>query len=339
MNVHKILVILKKNLTLCLILPIVTFLLYWPLWYFFDTEAYNEGGYSFHVVMTDFLYCIVLGFSVLLACVFWHSVFYKYLHRQSINMTVSMLSIFSSILIAVLFEHLSDYIISYWTYSLSRTFEGYIICSLISCVISVIYLSHVNFGMFKNQVREKELKEVALLKQQLDPHFVFNNLSSLDGLIDSNPADAHIFLAKLSKVYRYMIQYTLNDKVPIEEEIRFIRAYEHMLSVRFQNHFIITIDSVLEEGPSGSIVPMTLQLLIENAIKHNCHSEEQPIEIRIERQGDKLVVSNTYRPFSDVGQKSGHGQGNLDRRYFLLFNKHIDVEITEDYYTVKIPII
>ena len=320
-------------------LPVVAFILYWIFWYLIDKQAFYEGSGLFEVFITDFIFCTVVSYAVMLICIFWHSLFYNYLNQANYNALASLLSVASSIYVAVLFEDLSDYSHIYVELNSRRVFEGYLICSLISCVISLIYLSHYNFRMYKKEVRQNELKEVALLKRQLDPHFLFNNLSSLDGLIDSDPAAAHVFLAKLSKVYRYMIQYTLNNRVLISEEINFIRSYEHLLHVRFYQHFSLIIDPQLEQGSKGYIVPMTLQLLIENSIKHNCHSDAEPIEIRIEAKEGMLVVSNTYRPFTEIDSKSGHGLDNLDRRYFLLFNKHIDVEITTDLYIVKIPII
>ena len=132
---------------------------------------------------------------------------------------------------------------------------------------------------------EKEKVQVQLdsLKNQISPHFLFNSLSSLDSLIDDNPVLARQFLQQLSKVFRYVLQHKEKALVPLETELAFIKNYISLLHTRFDGAFIVTMpgrDRALEQ----QIVPVTLQILIENAIKHNIISEARPLTVTISTQ-------------------------------------------------------
>ena len=201
----------------------------------------------------------------------------------------------------------------------------------------------------KKQKLEIELlkeKEVALqsqlnaLKSQIDAHFIFNNFSILSELIEEDQKLATEFLSNLSKVYRYVIQNLERNTIPINEEITFLDAYLFLIKMRYGETVVVDIETKLRTS-NGSIPPVSLQLLVENAIKHNRHSEEHPLIIRIECSDGYLTVSNEIsRLLSHPGfETTGIGQKNVGNRYQLLGSNQMIINQTSDYYIVKLPII
>lgn len=321
------------------VLPTVTFCLYWVLWFCIDAPAFYDGGFSLWAIASDLLYSTLLCYVVLGVCVLWRSVFARYMGKGIVFLLVSLLSIVSATTIAVGFDRLTDLLDPYWDYNSILNIESYLICSLIACFLSAGYLSFQHFKLYKKQRKEKEQKEVALLKQQLDPHFFFNNLAILDGLIGDDNNLAHEYLARLSQVYRYLVRHSLDNSVQLNEEVLFISQYAKLLSMRYPGHFSLVVHPSLADNQTGRLVPMTLQLLLENALKHNLHDEHAPFEINISRSHDVIVVTNTYRPLPYEHPSSGQGLANLDKRYKLLFNKTISFYVHNQTFIVKVPIL
>ena len=188
-------------------------------------------------------------------------------------------------------------------------------------------------------------QEVALqsqldaLKSQIDTHFMFNNFSILAELIEEDRVLAGKFLANLSKVYRYIIQNMKHHKVPVGEEIAFLDAYLYLIEMRYGKAVVVRIENDVRLA-DGSIPPACLQLLVENAIKHNRHSVEEPLYIDIRRDGDHISVCNLVAPlFSAAEPSTGIGQKNIAERYALLSDRQMIVSFTRDTYAVKLPIL
>jgi two-component system LytT family sensor kinase len=217
----------------------------------------------------------------------------------------------------------------------------------------IILPAGVNLGFFtfyfinrwkdtlvKAERLEKEKSQVQFdnLKNQLNPHFLFNALTSLNSLIFENQKLASEFVQQLSKVYRYVLQNKEKNFVLLSTELDFITHYVQLLETRFQGalniHFQISGGS-----KERAIVPVTLQILIENAIKHNVVDREKKLTIDIMTVGDYLVVSNNLQVRRTVESSNRQGLDNLKSLYKFLTDKPVLVERTEDRFYVKVPLI
>lgn len=223
------------------------------------------------------------------------------------------------------------------------------IATFVSCIYSnAFYLE--TYMRTEDEKRRLEIallkeKEVALqsqldaLKSQIDTHFMFNNFSILAELIEEDRVLAGRFLANLSKVYRYIIQNMKRHKVPVGEEIAFLDAYLYLIEMRYGKAVVVHIENDVRIA-DGCMPSACLQLLVENAIKHNRHSAEQPLYIDIRREGDYISVCNPVAPLLSAAEPStGIGQKNIAERYALLSDRQMLVSSTSRTYAVKLPIL
>lgn len=186
--------------------------------------------------------------------------------------------------------------------------------------------------------KERALVQFDNLKNQLNPHFLFNSLSSLNSLIFENQQLASDFLQQLSKVYRYVLQYKDGELVKLETEIQFIRHYTKLLQTRFSKYLNFSI-SLSEEALERKIVPVTLQVLIENAIKHNIISEQKPLSIHIYDEGEYLVVKNSLQIKNIVESSNKVGLQNMKNLYAFLSNTPFQINREQQFFTVKVPLL
>lgn len=176
------------------------------------------------------------------------------------------------------------------------------------------------------------------LKDQVNPHFLFNNMSVLSSLVYQDQDKAVDFIAQLSKVYRYILDTRSSELVSLEEEMRFMESYTYLLQIRFDKSLRFEI-SISKDKNSMMILPMALQMLVENAIKHNEVSEEQPLTIKINCVGDMLEVSNNLQARSHREHSSGTGLENIRIRYRFYTDKQVEVLNDGKNFTVKIPVL
>ncbi|NNC69654.1 MAG: histidine kinase [Flavobacteriaceae bacterium] len=176
------------------------------------------------------------------------------------------------------------------------------------------------------------------LKNQLDPHFLFNSLNVLTSLIDEDPNNAQKFTTSLSKVYRYVLEQKNKDLVTVEDELNFARTYMSLLKNRFEDSIIFEIpDNV--SNPDAKVVPLSLQLLLENAVKHNTVAANKPLHIKIYETENSLVVENNLQPKQVVKKSSGVGLANIVQRYALLTKREMTIEETSKKFRVSIPML
>ena len=192
--------------------------------------------------------------------------------------------------------------------------------------------------MFENQrlAAENIKNRYDALKNQLNPHFLFNTLNTLDGLIGYDNEKAHAYLQSLTSSFRYAIQ---NKKVTtLKEELKFTEAFTYLMKIRYGDNLIIQY-AIDEKYHTFYIMPLTLQLLIENAIKHNVVDDEQPLRIMIETTGNETIkVSNTIQPKIDLDAGEKVGLTNLVERYRLMFSADVWIE-NNGVWSVEIPLI
>ena len=176
------------------------------------------------------------------------------------------------------------------------------------------------------------------LKNQLDPHFLFNSLNVLSSLIDENPSQAQKFTASMSKIYRYVLEQKDKELVTIEDEIEFAKTYCGLLKTRFEDSVNFIFD-VKDDDLRRFVVPLSLQLLLENCIKHNLATSSKPLLIRIFTEGDTLCIENNLQIREQIKESAGIGLANIVQRYSLLTKKNVFIEKSEDYFKVKLPIL
>jgi LytS/YehU family sensor histidine kinase len=187
---------------------------------------------------------------------------------------------------------------------------------------------------------EKEKAQVQFdnLKNQLNPHFLFNALTSLNSLIFENQELASQFLQQMSKVYRYVLLNKDKNFVSLQTEIDFIRNYVFLVETRFEGALKIRFD-IHQDDIDRAIVPVTLQILIENACKHNIIDREKPLNIDVLTVGDYLVVSNNLQLRRTVESSNKTGLDNLKSLYAFLTTKPVIIESLDDRFNVKVPLI
>ena len=235
--------------------------------------------------------------------------------------------------------------ISFGDFLKTQTFGSYfqtiITTIIISLIIHVIYLYKTY-----QETRLKEQKVIAgtanarfeSLKNQIDPHFLFNSLNVLSSLIEENPDNAQKFTASLSKIYRYVLEQKDKELVSLEEELSFAKTYMNLLKMRFENSISYDVVSNVEIQ-EAKVVPLSLQLLLENTIKHNIVSENKPLSIKIYIEKNYLVVENNLQKKEVLSDRQGVGLQNIVNRYALISERKVLVEQTNEFFKVKIPIL
>lgn len=196
-----------------------------------------------------------------------------------------------------------------------------------------------------NRVRAEKMEtakveaELEALKTQIDPHFIFNSLNTLSYLITREPQSARLFNDTLAKVYRYILSNKEKDLVLLKEELEFISNYFYLLKIRFSDgvNMVIEINDVSAED--FLIPPISLQTLVENAIKHNEFNESHPLDIKVTISASHVVVRNPVKPKEQSAPSNKIGLNNLDNRYKLITRKNIVVENNYRFFTVKLPIL
>jgi len=221
----------------------------------------------------------------------------------------------------------------------------YLTVLLITLAISIFFHAFYFYReLQKNKVKEQKIiagtasAQFDALKNQLDPHFLFNSLNVLTSLIEENPKNAQKFTTALSKVYRYVLEQKSKDLVPVDEELLFAKTYISLLKMRFEEGVIFDIPEKAK-NPESKVVPLSLQLLLENVIKHNVVDIDNPLHIKIYEEGGNLIVENNLQIKRTLKKSSGLGLTNIKQRYQLLTHKQVSVTQTANNFKVTVPIL
>jgi len=187
--------------------------------------------------------------------------------------------------------------------------------------------------------RERMEAELDVLNNELDPHFIFNSLNTLNHLIITNPDTAYIFNSRLAQVYKYVLMNKNKELVSLFKELEFIESYFFLLQVRHENKLLFELDAKEPETRKIMMPPCALQTVVENAIKHNEFSVENPLMIRLTLNGEYMKIMNNKRPKPYLVDSTSIGLRNLSSRYKLVCNKNIVIENEEAHFLVKLPLI
>jgi two-component system, LytTR family, sensor kinase len=219
--------------------------------------------------------------------------------------------------------------------------KGFLIAILIGFSIGALFFFYLQWTetLRREQqlTREKLIFQYETLKSQVNPHFLFNSLNTLSSLVRENPDLSEEFIQKLSHTYRYILENKEKELVPLTEEIEFVRDYFYLQKIRDEEKISLKIE--LAQMEEALILPVSLQLLVENALKHNAATRNQPLEIIIHNEGlDKLVVRNKLKRKLQLNTSSGIGLKNLNERCKLILNREIEIQETADEFIVKVPV-
>lgn len=221
----------------------------------------------------------------------------------------------------------------------------YFVSLLITIAITVFFHAFYFYKeLQKRKVTEQKIiagtasAQFDALKNQLDPHFLFNSLNVLTSLIDENPDAAQNFTTSLSKVYRYVLEQKNKELVTVAEELQFARTYVRLLKMRFEDSIVFDIPDKLS-NPEAKVVPLSLQLLLENAVKHNVVNSTKPLTISIYEHDNNLVVKNNLQPKETMKKGSGVGLVNIRQRYHLLTERQVSINKTTSHFSVEIPML
>ena len=220
------------------------------------------------------------------------------------------------------------------------------LASIIITFFVTLSVHAIAFYKAYNENKVKEQKIIAgtanakfeSLKNQIDPHFLFNSLNVLSSLIEENPDNAQRFTISLSKIYRYVLEQKDKELVSVEEELAFAKTYMNLLKMRFENSLFYELPTTAISA-EAKVVPLSLQLLLENTVKHNVVSEQRPLHIRIYVEGDYLAIQNDYQKKEVLQERQGVGLQNIVNRYAIITNRKVLIIQNEKTFTVKIPLL
>lgn len=196
----------------------------------------------------------------------------------------------------------------------------------------------------KKQVTEQKIiaksadAKFESLKNQLDPHFLFNSLNVLSSLIEENPKQAERFTDSMSKIYRYVLDQKDKELVTVNEELDFAKTYGELLKTRFEDSVNFEFD-VEDSVKNLFVVPLSLQLLLENAIKHNFATSNRPLNIKISSSDGFLIIENNLQRREQNNERKGIGLSNIVQRYALVSDKNVSITESENTFKIKIPIL
>lgn len=216
---------------------------------------------------------------------------------------------------------------------------------IITFLALVLHISKQFFKAWKQSLLEVEKyktesanAQLQNLKNQLNPHFLFNNLSVLSSLVYQNQDKAVDFINELSKVYRYVLDNKNTELASLQEELDFLEHYIYLLKIRFGNN--ISFDISIEEADKQKYLPpMCLQTLVENTIQHNEASQAKPLNINIFTENNRLIIQNPIQPRSDKAESSQTGLKNMEVRYQFFTDEKIQIIHTEQIFKVILPLI
>lgn len=318
------------------------------LFRFSYTLIFNSDYFSQTSIFTEFQRLLDNKFALLLLLC-GNVIFVSLRPRQVTNRewrnigTVVTIGLFSLLLTAIIyFEVPHNTTLQFHPLAFLRLFSVVLLCDIfIFALFKLVAYVIISRSELHTERGKKHLAQFQYnkLKMQINPHFLFNSLNILDYLVQEQETErATAFIRKLSECYRYMLKVEDEQLVTLNEEMDFARKYAELLQERFAQGFTITYN-VPKEAFSRHVIPCCLQLLIENATKHNVVSVERPLTIEIVVEEEQLVVRNNLQPRISTRTSTGMGLKNIRRQYEDLAGKSIIIEPTETHYIVKLPLL
>jgi hypothetical protein len=314
------------------------------------TGMVNASNFSHWEIKLSFLYTIGIAFVV------WQG--NRYLHfslRSYFDWYNKPIKKIFAVLLTIFFYTIPAAVLMlvgwYRLFGEGKTDWTIVFISTLIILICVIFITHVYETVFLVKEAESEKvqraqiekaraeAELEALKNQVDPHFIFNSLNTLSHLIEVTPAKAKLFNDHLADVFRYILHNKSRDLVLLSEEIEFIENYFSLLKIRFENAIQLNINVKKETAEEVLVPPISLQVLIENAVKHNEFSDNDPLMIRIDMNENELIVQNKIHKKILRKTSSKIGLQNLNDRYQLTTQRSIVINDDNKNFTVILPLL
>ena len=302
-------------------------------------------------LLVNFLFTMMYTFSLYASnmFLFWKLDSYFEDKFSVKRLTLGFIGSFLVSLAVIFLMHLFEEVVynkNSFDYFLANEKPSSYLASIIITFFVTLSIYTISFYKAYNENKVKEQKIIAgtanakfeSLKNQIDPHFLFNSLNVLSSLIEENPDNAQRFTISLSKIYRYVLEQKDKELVSVEEELAFAKTYMNLLKMRFENSLFYELPTTAI-NPDAKVVPLSLQLLLENTVKHNVVSEQRPLHIRIYIEGDYLAVQNDYQKKEVLQERQGVGLQNIVNRYGIITNRKVLIIQNEKTFTVKIPLL
>lgn len=255
----------------------------------------------------------------------------------TIPFTTLILTVFGVGIEKIFFGKTHTYYLWVWQYLFIFVIQTVVSFSCIS-YFYVSAISKIQARLLSAQKAKSEM-QLKIFQQQVEPHFLFNNLNVLSSLIETNPKLANEFLERLAELYRYILQTQNVEAVPIKNELEFTKSYLYLIEQRFGKAYNFDWQVAEEKINGQMVVPAALQSLIENAVKHNAGNQNEPLRICVELNKDFLSVENDLRAKSKTNPLSGTGLENLSARYAFLTDKPVEIFRDENIFRVSLPLL
>ncbi len=333
MNTNKLILIIAISFSLLVNIPRIVFL--------FGIEEHGLMSLM-EVSLKDTVFRISMLFSFCYVVLKLNLKWLRAITTKYRNLTSIILTLLILVFWLLSFELVNNFIYSIEAYTITPRLNRfiYLFVTIMLLVISrAILLNNQSKldAIEKERLKRKSLQsELAALKNQVNPHFLFNSLNSLSLLVREDQNAAGKFINKLSFLYRYILQSKDHDLVPIKEELKFLESYIHLIKERYQKNFIVNI-SIKDDLLQNKIPTLALQLLMENAVKHNEISDDRPLKVEVFDEGEYLVVKNRLQQRVGNLESTNIGLSNLNVRFKLHMNKELEILKEKGHFIVKIP--
>ncbi|NKI32738.1 2TM domain-containing protein [Croceivirga thetidis] len=309
--------------------------------------------FSWKNISTQFIISFIFSFGLSAANSYYYDgINLRYDWEKEPNKRLWYGALGSFVITMVVYGVLRYLLVAYFTgnYSVAsfianESIDSYIVALVITIIVILsIHAFHFYRALQKRQVNEQKIiagtasARFDALKNQLDPHFLFNSLNVLTSLIEEDPNAAQKFTTSLSKVYRYVLEQKNKDLVTVDEELNFARTYVRLLKMRFEDSIIFEIPENAS-NPEAKIVPLSLQLLLENAVKHNVVTSSRPLHLKVFEENGMLVVKNNIQEKSVVKKSSGVGLQNIRSRFSILTDREVQIDDSNKEFSVKLPML
>ena len=234
-------------------------------------------------------------------------------------------------------EDLSDALYNFLHHGIFQWFKSTITGLSVGAVIFIVLLWQASLKREQKLREEKLIFQNETLKNQVNPHFLFNSLNTLSALVSTQPEVAEEFINRLSSIYRYILENSSKDRVPLAVEISFISDYFYLHKIRDDGK--IQLEILINDPDNYEILPVSLQILVENAVKHNKATRESPLKISIYIENKHVVVKNNLQKMGVNLPSTKIGLKNLAQRVNLITGKVLIIEETNTDFIVKIPLL
>ncbi|MEZ4853650.1 2TM domain-containing protein [Flavobacterium sp.] len=316
--------------------------------------SYNQVLPSVTTLQWNFIFTLLYSVVLYFANAFVFIWVYKNFKSSGVSVKRLLLGFVASFFISTIsifilrvFEEVIVENVSIADFFKQEKIGNYVISLVITLIVSlVIHLIYFYKNYQENRVKKEKIiagnasAQFESLKNQLDPHFLFNSLNVLRALIEENPDNAQKFTTSLSKVYRYVLEQRDKELVTIEEELNFARIYMNLILMRFENSISFELPNIENtEIADGKVVPLSLQLLLENCIKHNSVSQQKPLHIKIYVENNELIIENNLQKKEVFNERKGVGLQNIVSRYAILTDRKIRILESDAIFKVTLPIL